>query len=251
MQLDYLELLNKSRINNSTVIKADHIFLSIDNNIIGTSGNFISFTGLPKSSKSTFICGVIASAIARTQVFGFNALTYPHLNKYKVALFDTEQSPYDFQNKAKIIKRLSGLNDIYKNFDVFTLIEFDAYTILHMINTYLKTTPEASIIIIDGILDLIDNFNDERQAKRLIKILRKWAKKHDILIIIVLHLGKKDNMALGHIGSASSRYCQSELEIIKNKDNTYTCQPKMLRSAGTFNPINIYYSEIEKTFLQL
>lgn len=248
---NYSALLQKSRINNETVVKDDLLYFVIDNNVIGSSGNFITFTGLPKSSKSTFICAFIASAISGRSVYDFNVLRYPHLNKRRVALFDTEQSPYDFQNKAKLIKRLSLLNDIYKDLDVFTVIEYDAIVILNMINTYLKENSDVAILIIDGILDLIDNFNDERQAKRLIKIIRRWAKKHEILIVTVLHLGKKDNMALGHIGSASSRYCQSELEVIKNKDSTFTLQPRMLRSAGNFNPINIYYSEIEKTFLQV
>lgn len=248
---NYSALLQKSRINNETVVKDDLLYFVIDNNVIGSSGNFITFTGLPKSSKSTFICAFIASAISGRSVYDFNVLRYPHLNKRRVALFDTEQSPYDFQNKAKLIKRLSLLTDIYKDLDVFSVIEYDAIVILNMINTYLKENSDVAILIIDGILDLIDNFNDERQAKRLIKIIRRWAKKHEILIVTVLHLGKKDNMALGHIGSASSRYCQSELEVIKNKDSTFTLQPRMLRSAGNFNPINIYYSEIEKTFLQV
>lgn len=251
MPKNYKELLEKSRINSQTVIKDDLLYFAIHNNAIGTAGNFITFTGLPKSSKSTFICAFIASAISGRSVYDFDVLRYPHLEKKRVALFDTEQSPYDFKNKAKLIKRLSLLDDIYKDLDVFSVIEYDAIIILNLINTYLQNTPDVAILIIDGILDLIDNFNDERQAKRLIKIIRRWAKKYDILIVTVLHLGKKDNMALGHIGSASSRYCQSELEIIKNKDSTFTLQPKMLRSAGTFNPINIYYSEIEKTFLQV
>lgn len=248
---NYSALLQKSRINNETVVKDDLLYFVIDNNVIGSSGNFITFTGLPKSSKSTFICAFIASAISGRSVYDFNVLRYPHLNKRRVALFDTEQSPYDFQNKAKLIKRLSLVNDIYKDLDVYSVIEYDAIVILNMINTYLKENSDVAILIIDGILDLIDNFNDERQAKRLIKIIRRWAKKHEILIVTVLHLGKKDNMALGHIGSASSRYCQSELEVIKNKDSTFTLQPRMLRSAGNFNPINIYYSTVENTFLQV
>jgi len=93
--------------------------------------------------------------------------------------------------------------------------------------------------------------NDQKQAKRLIKIIRKWAKKYDILIVIVLHLGKKDLTAIGHIGSASTRYCQSELEISKTKNGTYCLTPKKLRSAGNFDSIEIMYSEIEKTFIKL
>lgn len=251
MPKNYIEILQNCRIDNNTVIKIDHLYLTINNNVIGTGGNFVSFTGLPKSSKSTFICGVIASCIARTQIFGFNCLTYPHLNKTRIALFDTEQSNFDFQRKAKIIKKLAKVENIYNVFDAFTVTEHSTTTILHLIKTYLQNTPDIAVIIIDGLLDLIDNFNDERASKNLIKILRSWAKKYDILIITVLHLGKKDNMALGHLGSTSSRYCQSELEIAKTKNNTYTLTPKMLRSAGNFEPVEIMYSEIEKSFIQI
>jgi len=59
--------------------------------------------------------------------------------------------------------------------------------------------------------------NDEGASKRLIRQLKRWARKYGILIITVLHLGKKDMSSIGHIGSASDRYAQSTLTIEKNK----------------------------------
>lgn len=250
-EINYNEILKRCKIDNNTVIKDDNIYFTIDNKIIGSAGNFIAFTGLPGSSKSTYIAGVIASAISKSEVFNFNILTYPHQKKTRVALFDTEQTGLDYKAKEKLIKNLSGKKDIYKTLDVFSVVEYSSYQILNLINTYLNNTPELAILIIDGILDLIEDMNDQKQAKRLIKIIRKWAKKHDILIIIVLHLGKKDLTAIGHIGSASTRYCQSELEISKTKNGTYSLTPRKLRSAGHFEPIEIMYSEIEKTFIKL
>jgi len=250
-EINYNDLLKSCKIDNNTVIKDDNIYLSIDNKIIGSAGNFIAFTGLPGSSKSTFIAGLIASAISKTEVFNFNVLTYPHQKKTRIALFDTEQTGLDYKAKERLIKNLSGKKDIYKTLDVYSVVEFSSNQILNMVNAYLTSTPECAILIIDGILDCIEDMNDQKQAKRLIKIIRKWAKKFDILIIIVLHLGKKDLTAIGHIGSASTRYCQSELEIAKTKDGTYSLTPRKLRSAGHFEPIEIIYSEIEKTFIKL
>jgi len=249
--INYSDLLKSCRIDSKTEFKDDNIYLAHNNNIIGTAGNFITFTGLPGASKSTFIAGVIASCIGKTEIFGFNALTYPHLKKTRIALFDTEQTGHDYKRKERLIKTLSGVKDIYKTLDVYSVIEHSANAILGMINEYLNKTPQCAILIIDGILDCIESMNDEQQAKRLIKIIRKWANKHDVLIITVLHLGKKDLTAIGHIGSASTRYCQSELEVSKTTNNTYKLTPKKLRSSGHFEPIEIMYSEIEKTFLKL
>jgi len=250
-EINYNDLLKSCKIDNNTVIKDDNIYLSIDNKIVGSAGNFIAFTGLPGSSKSTFIAGLIASAIGKTEIFNFNVLTYPTQKKTRIALFDTEQTGLDYKAKERLIKNLSGKKDIYKTLDVYSVVEFSSNQILNLINTYLTNTPECAILIIDGILDCIEDMNDQKQAKRLIKIIRKWAKKFDVLIVIVLHLGKKDLTAIGHIGSASTRYCQSELEISKTKNGTYSLTPRKLRSAGHFDTIEIMYSEIEKTFIKL
>ena len=229
---DYYEILEKCRVDNTTKIPDDNIYLCIGMNVIGSTGNFVTFTGLPKSSKSTFICCVIASAISRNEIYNFKVLTYPHKNKDRIALFDTEQSLFDFTNKLKFIKKLAKVENIYQKFDAFTVVEHDSNTILHLIKTYLEQNQDCAILIIDGLLDLINNFNDERESKALIKLIRKWAKIYDILIITVLHLGKKDNMAIGHLGSASSRYCQSELDRKSTRLNSsHVSESRMPSSA--------------------
>jgi hypothetical protein len=249
--MKYLDLLQKCRIDSSTPIPDDNIYVVINNGVIGSTGNFINIVGLPKSSKSTFICAIIAATISKQKIFNIDVITYPHLNKTKVCLFDTEQSNLDFQRKARIIKKLSGKDNIYEKLDVFSVQEYGASDILRLINAYLKSTPDVAILIIDGLLDCIDNMNNEEESKKLTKILRKWAKVHDILIITVLHLGKKDRMSLGHIGSSCDRYAQSTLEVEKTKAGTYTLSPKMLRSSGDFQPIEIMYNEIYKSFIQI
>jgi len=248
---NYLQILNSCKIDNSTPIPDDNIYLSIDSQIIGSSGNFINIVGLPKSCKSTFLAGIIASTISNSEVYGMKVITYKHLNKYKIAVFDTEQSPLDFQNKARMIKKLAKTDNIYENLDVFSVVEQSEQDIIYLIFTYLKHNPECCILAIDGVLDLITDFNSEKESKRLIKIIRKLAKQFDVLIILILHLGKKDRTAIGHLGSSATRYCQSELEIEKTKDNTYVLSGKNLRSAGYFEPIQIIYSEKSKMFIQI
>lgn len=248
MAISYAELLNNSRIDDNTPIPDDNIYLVTDQNILGTAGNFVSFTGLPGASKSTIMCALIASHISNGQILGFKTLSnYP--DKNRLALFDTEQMGFDLQRKIKIIKRLSGTSKIWDRFDMFSVVEYEGKTIMQLIVTYLKNTPECAILIIDGLLDVVNGmFNDEKESTKLIRSLRTIAKKFNILIVTVLHLGKKDNLALGHLGSASTRYCQSEIEISKTKEQTYKCIAKKTRSCAGFDDIEYKYSEIEKRF---
>lgn len=248
MAISYAELLNNSRINDSTQIPDDNIYLVTGQNILGTTGNFVSFTGLPGASKSTIMCALIASHVSNGEVLGFKTLTN-YENKNRIALFDTEQMGFDLHRKIKIIKTLARTSNIWDRFDMFSVVEFEGKTIMQLIVTYLKNTPECAILIIDGLLDIVNGmFNDEKESTKLIRSLRTIAKKFDILIVTVLHLGKKDNLALGHLGSASTRYCQSEIEICKTKEGTYKCIAKKTRSCGGFDDIEYKYNELEKRF---
>lgn len=249
MAISYAELLNNCRIDDNYTFKDDNIYLSIGESIIGSSGNFVTITGLPGTSKSTFISAIISSAISEAEVLKFKALCQ-YQNKNRIALFDTEQLGLDLERKLNIIRKFSRKKEIFTNFDLFSVVEHEGKTILNLIVTYLKNTPECAILIIDGLLDLANGlFNDERESNKLIRSIRKIAKKYDILIITVLHLGKKDGLALGHLGSASTRYCQSELEVSKTKEGTYKCIAKKTRSAPGFDDIEMRYSEIHKNFI--
>lgn len=247
--IDFAQLLETRRFNHTTQVKPDKIYFTIQNNVIGTSSNFVAIVGLPKAHKSTIISALISSFISGREILDFKLNAYKE--KFKIALFDTEQSPFDFNRSINRIEKFTQYDvpGIFKFFDAFLLREDNASTILRLIDTYLKNNPTTAIIIIDGVLDLIDNMNDEGASKRLIRLFKKWGKMYDVLIITVLHLGKKDQSSIGHIGSASDRYAQSTLLIEKTKNGTFTCTPKFLRSAKDFNTIEIMYSEKHKNFI--
>lgn len=243
--------LEKRRFDHTTKITQDKIYFDIAGSVIGTAGNFIALTGAAKAGKSTFISAMISSFITGKPYFNFNLRSYKE--KYKICLFDTEQSPYDFNRGIKRIENFTGYErkGVFKFFNAFLCAGDNSNDILRLINEYIINTPELAILIIDGILDCIENMNDESSSKKLIRILKRWAKKHDILIIIVLHVGKKDLQSIGHIGSASDRYAQSTLLVEKTKNKTFTCGPKLLRSAKDFEQIEIIYSELESNYIQL
>jgi hypothetical protein len=94
--------------------------------------------------------------------------------------------------------------------------------------------------VLDGLLDLILNYNSEEECRLLIQFIKRITAQFNILLITVLHLGKKDKETLGHLGSASDRYAQSTLIIEKDKDQqTYNLSPKFMRSDADFETVSI------------
>lgn len=247
-KLTLSEILRSKKFDGTQEVEPDKILLSIGNSIIGTAGNFITFSGLPKAGKSTFISAIIASATANKEIFTFRAFCW----EKKVVVFDTEQTNFDFSRTIKRVKKLARKSDIFENLDCYLLRENNAFEILHLINQYLKENKNnVSIVIIDGILDCLNSFNDEAESKKLIRILKRWASLYECLIITVLHTSKQSGNTLGHYGSMSDRYSQSTLSIEKTKNGSFICQPKLLRSSGDFEAVEILYSESEKTFIQI
>lgn len=247
-QEKYVKLLQARQFDQDKAVEPEKIYFIIQENVIGTAGNFVQLTGLPKAGKSTFISALVSSAISGHTIWDFRLFLYP--TKNKICVFDTEQSQYDFNRTIKRIKQQSGMENPFHRFDSFLVREDDSTDILKMIYCYLLTNPDCGILIVDGLLDLIDNMNDEAAAKKLVKYLRRWAKRFDILIITVLHLGKKDNHSLGHVGSSCDRYAQSTLLIEKTKSGSLKCSAKYLRSAFSFDPIEIYWNQEQKKYLQ-
>lgn len=251
MEINFLDLLFSRSFNANTEIPNDRIYFQIEKNTIGTSGNFVTLTGLPKAGKSTFLSAIISSGIIGRPVFNFQLNLFPEIRKNKIGWFDTEQSPFDFNRTINRVKEFTGLNnEIFDNLDCFLVNSDNTTNILAMIEAYLLSQPRCGILIIDGLLDLIDNFNDESASKLLIRKLKKWSKDYNILILTILHLGKKDLSSIGHLGSASDRYAQSVLNIEKTKNNSFVCSGKFLRSSAGFSPIEIYFNNNTNKYTQ-
>jgi len=103
----------------------------------------------------------------------------------------------------------------------------------------LENNPECPIVIIDGILDLIFDYNNEVESRKLVNWFKKLTKIYNCLFIGVLHQGKGlGNQTLGHLGSNCDRWASSTLEVVKDKEKkTFTLQPRFLRSSEDFEPV--------------
>jgi len=233
---DFLKQLESRRYNPNYIPQPDHRILTIGNKLVGSLQNYVVISGLPKAGKSTFVSAAVSSAIQPSDVFDIK-INLPDERK-RICYIDTESSDYDFFRQMERIKNFSLRTNLPNNFDAYSVREDTPNTIRKYIDNYIELHKDCSLIIIDGLLDLILNFNDELESRKLVNWIKKITKVYNILIIAVLHLGKKDGMTLGHLGSMTDRYAVSTIEIIKDKEQqTFLMQSKFMRSDIDFEPI--------------
>lgn len=218
--------------------------ISIREKMIATTCNYIVYSGLPKTGKSTFISGLIASAFLPNEVFG-QKIHLPE-NRKKIALVDTEMSPYDLHRARERISKLADrpIDRIAERLDIFSMREDPPPVIREFIENYLKETPAACVVIIDGFLDLCMNYNDEVETRAVTNWLKRLTKVYDCCIVGVLHLSKNAGETVGHLGSNTDRWAQSTMTIKRVKETRQlVLEPKFLRSSDDFDPVAIYWDD--------
>jgi hypothetical protein len=237
-KLSINELLEKRKYNPDYIPNKENIVFTIGNKHVGSLQNFITLSGLPKAGKSTFVAGAIASAFVPYDIFSMK-IHLPNTRR-KICYFDTESSDYDFFRQINKIKGFCEQTNLPDWFNAYQVREDGSGLIRKMIEAYLIANEDCSVIVIDGLLDLLVNYNDERESSLVTKWLKKITKVYNVLLITVLHQSKSNLSTTGHIGSASDRFAQSTLDIVKEKEkNCYILASRFMRSDADFEPITL------------
>lgn len=220
---------------------ADIASFKINGECIGSLGSFSVISGMPKGGKSLFIKSALSSYIIGNK---FNIELRPDLRRPWIGYFDTESSDYEFYNGMELIKKFAQ-KEIPGTMAAFHTRRCNSADNKILIELFIKKF-NPSILVIDGLLDLLMNFNDEKESRLLIDWLKSITDNHQIFILGVIHTGKKEGFTLGHLGSMVDRYAQSVLEVIKDEENNlYRLTPKYLRSSGGFEDICLMWSGSE------
>jgi RecA-family ATPase len=236
---NYQKILQDRKFDRSKVPKQEQITFTIQGKIIAQLGSYAVFTGASKSGKSTFVAATIASAFNGFQDIFEIKLNFPKDRK-RIGYFDTESSSYDFYMQMKKIEKFIDRNGLPDEIDAYNTREDNPKDIRSMIVQYLKSTPECSILIVDGFLDLLMDYNNVEESRFLTNWFKKITKEYNITLIGVLHTGKGNNETLGHLGSNTDRWANSTLIVEKDKNTKqHILKPKFLRSDSDFDPIAI------------
>lgn len=217
------ELQEKARFRITDPLQDQPVVLEVWQNgeatKIGTLGNILLVQAKGKSGKTYFTSALTACLLADTSFINFVG-RLPE-EKSKVLYFDTEQGQEDARTVQERIYKMAGfpLNEEAGNFEYFCLRPNTASERLSIIDYSLSTTMNVGAIIIDGVRDLINDFNDTGQSFILIEKLMKWSDEKKIHIIAVLHQNPNDDKARGHLGTELTNKAEYIISIGRDKQD--------------------------------
>lgn len=162
-------------------------------------GDIQAIKAKSKSGK-TYAASIFASVILGAKFGDLEA----GLQDAKVCIFDTEQNKV---NAMKVMRRIHTLLgwDTATNTDrlhVYSLRRMD----LNVRREYIKAKTEQlrpQAVVIDGVADLMMNFNDVEESSQVIDWLMKLSADNNCAVVCILHenKGKDDTGMKGHLGT--------------------------------------------------
>lgn len=177
-------------------------------------GDIAAIKAKSKNGKS-FLASIFAAVILGGT---FGELT-PMASNAKVVYFDTEQNDPNVQRLQRRVLSMANLptDTVSDRLKVFKLRRMD----MRIRWAFIKTVIEAyrpDAVFIDGVADLIDDFNDIKMSNDIIGHLMQTATECNCAIVFVLHTNKskEDNNMKGHLGTMAVQKCSDVFEVKRN-----------------------------------
>ena len=186
-------------------------------------GELVGIKGRAKMGKSQFEYYLIAIMLASAS----RGSVKPLQDRYKILLFDTEQSQASLKKCCQRALNFAGLPP-NKNNDCFLPFFMRPLSIEER-RTVIADAVEAEkpdIVFIDGVRDLLQDFNSLDQSNDLIQWLLSLTAEYGCTIVSVLHQNKSkdDGNMRGHLGTELLNKLTDCFEVSK-KDGKFlvTC----------------------------
>ena len=233
--LSYGEVVSKSnKIEGDTIVPIP----------LGTYGNISVVTAPPKTKKTFFISLLASCYLSGQNNFG-GRIKGHRGEKGQLIHIDTEQGLWHCQKVFSRLHKMDG-NINSKNYHTFGLRTIDYKTSVDFIEYYLKeniNTP--SLLIIDGIADLISDVNNLLESKWIVKKLMQWSADYNCHIINVIHQNFGSNkLGTGHLGTELEKKAESVIQLEANTVNKDWVTVKSGRSRGyTFETFSFTVTE--------
>lgn len=217
----------------------------INGELVGSKGNVLSFTGAAKSRKTVVTNSLIASALSGNEVLGIDC----KIGEGDIVLhIDTEQGHEHYWEGVKRTLSVAGKSEVPSNFkSVFmrpftTQQRFDSLDIL-----FKKYKP--TICVIDGIRDLLMDFNSNEETSKVISEIMRLSHEYNALIVCVIHITKTHGNMRGALGTALED--KSETVIKVEKDGNKSKVFPIYSRHKDFEPFEIEYNEQESKYIKL
>jgi hypothetical protein len=177
---------------------------------VAEQGCIVTISGASGSRKTTALTGLISSAFIDNPVIGFQLE-----RRGTILFFDTEQPKKRFQHTQRRLLNMCRGGNMGSTFKAYNLRRKEPKERVHFINKVIRSTKgPISMIVIDGILDLVQNMNDLIECSAAIQMLMSWTEETKAIMVPVLHdAGPNSGKMLGHLGGFLGRKQDAEINV--------------------------------------
>lgn len=171
-----------------------------------SKGDISAVTGKAKSRK-TFFNVLIASYILSEN--DTNTVLY----------IDTEQGKDHTKKIADRIYKFMDWENLYNpRVNIYALREFNTEKRFKSVE-FLITRHSPTIVFLDGVRDILYDFNDAKESAETINTLMRLSTKYQTHILCVLHENKGANTEMrGHLGTELQNKSETVISITKKND---------------------------------
>jgi hypothetical protein len=186
--------------------------------------NISTIAASAKVGKTFLISALAAAAFSEESFFNF----YCPFDFVKVLFIDTEMDTSDTQEVTKRVHRIIGL-PTDRNAEQFTVINLREQTQGERLQISEKAIKELTpdLVLLDGVVDLCENFNDINLSQTLVTRLTQLATENNCHICTALHVNKGNNELRGHLGAFLRQKGEITLLLTKKEAETpyIECKP--------------------------
>lgn len=104
-----------------------------------------------------------------------------------------------------------------------------------IIEAYLKEKPHTGFIVIDGCVDLVNDFNDQKESAEYLQWLMTLTSKYNLHALNVLHVNPSQSgfaKARGHLGTMGCQKAETVFKIEKEDDQRSIISAADVRGKG-------------------
>jgi len=190
--------------------------LKFDDKIIFSRGNISAIGGKAKSRK-TFL-----TVLQTSEILAGNG---------KVVIIDTEMAVAHVCETARRVHRLMGW-DTQQNNDRLKVLSLREYSITERkeILQSIIADLHPEIVFLDGLRDLVKDFNNPTESAAVINLLMKLTTLYNCHICNVLHKNKGDANLRGHLGTELINKSETVLSVTDMGNNISSVEPVYTRN---------------------
>lgn len=194
--------------------------------------------GEQKSRKTFYLSNVMACAVGNTII---DERMRAYTSEKNHLWFDTEQSKYYVSRiPYRVVKKL-GKDKHPDNLQVYSIKRYRTDDRMRFIEYMIDKTENIGLVIIDGLRDLVHDFNNLAECTDLVNNIMNWVDTKNCHICSVLHINPlhkgDDKKPRGHLGTELQNKIESSILIQKCKENPLSSiiKPRDFRDLG-FEP---------------